>query len=166
MFRKGFCLVIIAQLILVMSCRRLPDVQGKGSEMMQGVWVQDSVFDSDKLLSYTQHKFKITCDSFYLDLTTHSKVNYYADSCYQNGVWKEYAKGVYVQRADSVFFEGTYTYANYKQKLSGCYKIGRYIKGFKINSASSNELLLESTDNQRELKMTLSEKVICIPKEL
>lgn len=153
-------------ILFMTSCRRLPDVQGKGSDLMQGVWLQDSVPEAEKLLSNTSHKFKITCDSFYVDLTTYSKVNYYADSCFQNGIWKEYAKGVYLVRSDSVFFEGTYTKSNYKQKLSGCYQIGRYIKSFRIKKTSSDKLLLESTDNQRELSLTLSEKIICVPKEL
>ncbi len=167
MNRIGFYLVLMVPCILLFtSCRRLPDVQGKGSDFMQGVWVQDSVRDAEKLLNNTHHQFKITCDSFYVDLTTYSKVNYYADSCFQNGIWKEYAKGVYLVRSDSVFFEGTYTKANYKQKLSGCYQIGRYIKSFKIKKASSDKLLLESTNNQRELSLTLNEKITCAPREL
>jgi hypothetical protein len=141
-------------------------VQGKGSDLLQGVWTQDSVKNSGSMLSYTSHKFKISCDSFYVDLTTYSKVNYYADSCFKNGVWKEYAKGVYIQRADSIFLEGTYTKSNYKQKLGGCYQVGRYIKSFRIKEAMPGKLLLESTDNQRELSLSLSEKITCIPKEL
>lgn len=156
----AFCLMLSA------SCRRLPDVQGEGSDLLQGVWTQNPVPRSDQLLSHTSHKFKITCDSFYVDLTTYSKVNYYSDSCFQNGVWKEYAKGVYVMRSDSIFFEGTYTHANYKQKLSGCYHIGRYIKSFKLKKASADSLLLESVDNQRELTLKLTEKIICVPQEL
>jgi len=119
-----------------------------------------------ELLSYTKHKFKITCDSFYVDLTTYSKVNYYADSCFQNGIWKEYAKGVYIVREDTVFLDGTYTKADYKQKISGCYHVGRYIKSFKIKKSGDDRLLLESTDNQRELSLMLREKITCVPKEL
>lgn len=167
MFRRDFYLVLFAFILLFSaSCRRLPDVQGEGSAMLQGIWSQDTVEREAQLLSYTSHKFKITCDSFYVDLTTYSKVNYYADSCFQNGIWKEYAKGVYVMRSDSIFLEGTYTHANYKQKLSGCYHIGRYIKSFKVKKASASRLLLESTDNQRELSLTLTDKIICVPKAL
>jgi len=166
MLRKDFCFLLFAFCFLFSACRRLPDVQGKGAVLLQGVWIQDTVPLAEQLLSNTLHKFKITCDSFYVDLTTYSKVNYYSDSCFQNGIWKEYAKGVYVMRSDSIFFEGTYTYANYKQKLSGCYHIGRYIKSFKLKKASASKLLLESTDNQRELTLKLTEKIICVPKEL
>ncbi|WP_449437564.1 fumarate hydratase [Pedobacter steynii] len=148
------------------SCRRLPNVQGEGSSILQGVWNQDSVQNANQLLNYTQHKFKFTCDSFYVDMITHSKANYYADSCFNNGVWKEYAKGVYQVRSDSVFLTGTFTKANYKQKISGCYQIGQYIKIFKIKLADTGRLLLEGTDNQREVDLRLVEKIICTPQSL
>lgn len=161
---------LIGSLLLIFmvaaSCSRLPNVQGKGEAFLQGVWNQDSVPHSDKLLSYTQHKFKITCDSFYVDLTTHSKVNYYTDSCYNNGLWKEYAKGVYEVRNDSLILEGTYTHANYRQKLTGCYQIGRYIKKFYIKSFEPNHLLLQSANDQRECSLVLKEKIVCEPKSL
>lgn len=158
-----FCIVIA---LLLGGCKRLPDVQGAGSAMLQGVWKQDSVVNSDKLLNFTKHDFKFSCDSFYVNLTTYSKVNYYSDSCFNNGVWPEYAKGVYEVRNDSLFLLGTYTKANYKQKLSGCYQIGQYIKSFKILMADSAIIELESTDNQRLIVLALKEKIVCIPREL
>jgi hypothetical protein len=144
----------------------MPNVQGEGSPILQGIWNQDSILNADQLLNYTQYKFKFTCDSFYVDLVTNSKVNYYADSCFNNGVWKEYAKGVYQVRADSVFLTGTFTKSNYKQKISGCYQIGQYIKTFKIKLADTSRLLLEGTDNQREVDLKLVEKIICTPQSL
>lgn len=163
--RRLFIPVLLCCLVFS-ACRRLPDIQGEGSPIMQGVWNQDTIPNSEKLLNYTAHRFKFSCDSFYVDLTTHSTVNYYADSCFNNGIWKEYAKGVYQVRSDSLFLEGTYTKANYKQKVSGCYQIGQYIKSFKIQSAKKNQLLLESNDNQRILNLTLKEEFVCVPKEL
>ncbi|WP_342329784.1 fumarate hydratase [Pedobacter sp. FW305-3-2-15-E-R2A2] len=161
---------LISSLLLIsglfVSCSRLPNVQGKGEAFLQGVWNQDSIPNAGKLLNYTQHKFKFTCDSFYVDLTTHSKVNYYPDSCFNNGVWKEYAKGVYEVRNDSLILEGTYTKANYKQKISGCYQIGRYIKSFYIKSFEPNKLFLQSASDQRECNLVLKEKIICKPKAL
>lgn len=155
-------------LILCMgsACRRLPNIQGKGEAFLQGIWNQDSIANSGKLLNYTQHKFKFTCDSFYVDMTTHSKVNYYADSCFNNGIWKEYAKGVYVVRGDSLFLEGTFTKANYKQKVSGCYQTGRYSKSFYIKSAKPDAVLLESINDQRDINLSLKERITCEPKEL
>lgn len=151
---------------VVAACKPLPNVQGKGEVFMQGVWNEDSVANAAQLLNYTQHKFKFTCDSFYVELITHSKVNYYADSCFNKGVWKEYAKGVYEVRHDSLFLEGTYTKSNYKQKVSGCYQIGRYLKTFYVRSKTADRLLLESTNDQRECALVLKEKIICTPKSL
>lgn len=150
----------------IAACRRLPDIQGKGVTFLQGVWNQDSISDEDKLLTYAQHKFKFTCDSFYVDIVTHSKVNYYEDSCFNKGVWKEYAKGTYQVRNDTIFMTGTYTKANYKQKISGCYQIGQYIKSFKINYSDPKKLVLESSENQKELSLVLKQKIICIQKPL
>lgn len=148
------------------ACKRLPDVQGKGEAFLQGVWSQDSIENAQTLLNYTQHKFKFTCDSFYVDLTTHSKVNYYEDPCFNGGVWKEYAKGVYTVRGDSLFVEGDFTKSNYKQKVSGCYRTGRYIKSFLVKSISPDALELESVSDQSEIRLALKERIVCEPKPL
>lgn len=161
-------LFVFAVLLLAIasSCRRQPNIQGDGAAVLQGIWSQDSIAGADKLLSHTVQQFKFTCDSFYVDLTTYSKVNYYEDSCFNNGVWREYAKGVYILRNDSLFLEGTYTKANYKQKVSGCYHIGRYIKTFLVKDILDHSIKLLALSNQREYIFTLKEKIECIPKEL
>jgi hypothetical protein len=165
---KGFSIlgIAVALLLTVSACQRLPDVQGKGEVFIQGVWNQDSVAYSSTLLSYTKHKLKFTCDSFYVDLVTHSKVNYYEDTCFNKGVWKEFAKGVYVVRNDSLFLEGTYTKSNYKQKMTGCYNIGQYRKAFTITSVKPDQLIMQSVDDQREVVLALKQKIVCVPKEL
>lgn len=164
MFRLFFALFFVV--LMAISCRRLPNVQGEGSASLQGIWNQDSVPGSDKLLSYTKHRYKFSCDSFYVDLVTYSKANYYADSCFNNGVWKEYAKGVYELRADTLFLLGTWTKANYKQKVSGCYHIGQYIRNFKIKTAEPGHLNLESIDEQRDINLVLKQQIKCVPQEL
>ncbi|MBG6235115.1 hypothetical protein IWX76_001683 [Pedobacter sp. CAN_A7] len=164
MIKNLFLLLLFVSVIT--ACKRLPNVQGKGEAFLQGVWNQDSISNADKLLSYTQHKFKFTCDSFYVDLTTHSKVNYYADSCYNNGIWKEYAKGVYVVRNDSLFMEGDYTKPNYKQKVSGCFHTGRYIKSFFVKSISPKLIQMESASDQRDINLALKERIVCEQKPL
>ena len=157
-----FLLIIFA----TTACRRLPNVQGKGEAFLQGVWSQDSIANAETLMNYTQHKFKITCDSFYVDLTTHSKVNYYEDPCFNQGVWKEYAKGVYTVRGDSLFMEGDFTKANYKQKVSGCYRTGRYVKSFLVKSISPDAIHLESVSDQSDINLVLKERIICEQKPL
>jgi hypothetical protein len=153
-------------LLALYSCTRLPDIQGKGEVFIQGVWDQENISEADKLLSITQHHFKFSCDSFYVDLTTFSKVNYYEDSCFTKGVWKEYAKGTYAVKGDTLILAGTFTKANYKQKVSGCYRIGRYLTNFKIRSKQNNTLKLEGLTDQREINLVLKQKINCIPKEL
>ena len=165
-YKRVYLLPLTFCLFTFFSCSRLPNVQGKGETLLQGVWNQDSIANSSKLLNYTQHHFKISCDSFYVALTTHSKVNYYEDSCFNKGVWKEYAKGTYVVKGDTLMLIGTFTKANYKQKVSGCYRIGRYLSNFKIKSSGPDSLLLESLNDQRECKLILKQKITCVPKAL
>lgn len=166
LYNRIYLLLFGFSLLALFSCTRLPNVQGKGEVFLQGVWNQDSIANSVKLLNYTQHRFKISCDSFYVDLTTHSKVNYYSDSCFNKGVWKEYAKGTYAVKGDTLMLTGTFTKANYKQKASGCYRNGQYISNFKIKSSSSTSLVLENLNDQRECTLVLKEKITCVPKEL
>jgi hypothetical protein len=163
---KFFYLLVVCILTICASCQRLPDVQGKGLRSIQGVWNEDHIDHADQLLTYTQQKFKFSCDSFYVDLVTHSKVNYYEDSCFNKGVWKEYAKGVYQVKGDTILLEGTYTKSNYKQKTSGCYQIGRYLKTFYVSAAKKDTLVLENVTDQRKSVLALKEAFNCVPKSL
>lgn len=165
MKRYIYLFLILASSVFL-ACQRLPNVQGKGEVFLQGVWNQDSIPNAEQLKSYTRHQFKITCDSFYVDQTTHSKVNYYEDPCYNNGVWKEYAKGVYEVRKDSLFLIGTYTKANYKQKVSGCYTVGIYRKSFLIRHADKGNLYLQNLSDERDVRLVLKEAITCVPQEL
>ena len=53
-----------------------------------------------------------------------------------------------------------------KQKISGCYRIGRYERNFVIKKKSADTLILESMSDQREITLSLKEKVTCVQKEL
>lgn len=159
-------LIILFCLTAFLSCERRPDIQGNGQPFLQGIWSQDSIPNAARLLTYTEHQLKFTCDSFYVDLTTHSKVNYYEDPCFNNGVWKEYAKGVYEVRNDSLFLEGTYTKSNYKQKVSGCYTIGVYRRSFIVKSSDSKHLFLLGLSDQREVNLVLKRRIKCVPQPL
>lgn len=163
---RVFYIILFTLSILIAACSPRPNIQGKGEDFLQGVWNEDSVAFSNKLSNYTQHHFKFTCDSVYIDMVTHSKINLYEDSCYKNGIWKEYAKGVYVVKGDTLFIGATFTHANYKQKISGCYRIGRYEKNFLIKKRSADTLSLESLSDQREIKLILKQKITCVQKEL
>ncbi len=161
-----FLLFTFNSLLLTSSCSRLPDVQGKGETFLQGVWNQDTVANKSQLQNYTQYHFKFTCDSFYVDFTTHAKVNYYEEECFNNGIWKEHAKGTYQLRNDTLILVGDFTKANYKQKVSGCYRNGRYISNFKVKSWNAKQLELENLSDQTEVKLDLKEKITCVPKAL
>ena len=166
--RRFFTLSVFSLILLALSssCTRLPNIQGKGELFLQGVWNQDSIANSSRLLTYTQHRFKISCDSFYVDLTTFSKANYYADSCFNNGIWKEHAKGTYLVKGDTLVLTGTFTKDNYKQKVTGCYRTGRYLSNYKIKSFGENSLLLENLIDERECALVLKQQIRCVPKEL
>ncbi|WP_343530692.1 fumarate hydratase [Pedobacter sp.] len=168
MNKKGlyFLLFTFNFLLLVFSCSRLPNVQGKGETFLQGVWNQDSIANKEQMQSYTRHQFRFTCDSFYVDLVTHSKVNYYEEDCFNNGEWKEYAKGTYQVRNDTLMLVGDFTKANYKQKVSGCYRLGRYLTNFKVKSWNAEQLQLENLSDQTEVKLNLKEKITCVQKAL
>lgn len=133
---------------------------------MQGEWKEIPVAYQSELLQYTQHQFKFTCDSFYVDLTTYSKTNVYADSCFNQGLWKEFAKGTYQERGDTLYLSGTFTKANGKQKISGCYRIGQYTNTLIIQKNTKNSLLLKSLSQQIPISLQLSKTVICEPKPL
>lgn len=166
-FNRGFLFALVFGLwSFLLSCSRLPDIQGKGETFLQGVWIQDSVANKEQLQNYTQHQFKFTCDSFYVDFTTHAKVNYYEEECFNNGVWKEHAKGTYQVRNDTLILVGDFTKPNYKQKVSGCYRNGRYLSNFKVRSWSVEQLELENLSDQTEVKLTLKEKITCVQKAL
>lgn len=157
---------ILCLLSLAFSCKFRPNVQGRGEPTLQGVWLQHSIANKEKLLNYTTHWFKFTCDSFYVDFVTHAKVNYYQDDCFNGGVWKEYAKGVYVFRNDTLFLQGDFTKSNYKQKISGCYRNGRYLANFIVAKPTDSLLVFENVNDKTKIKLALQQTIECVPKEL
>lgn len=152
----------ISILLFSSSCRFNPNLQGKGADFLQGVWQEDSILYRDQLLQYTTHQFKFTCDSFYVTLNTYAKTNIYPDSCFNEGKWLEYAKGTYSVRNDSLLISGTFTKSNFKQKISGCYRVGQYIETFIIKGRSSESIHLESLKQHLPLQLSLKEKITCI----
>lgn len=148
------------------SCTFNPNIQGRGADALQGVWEEEPSKLKDSLIQYTSHHFKITCDSFYAELSTQAKQNYYEDSCFNNGSWKEYAKGTYVVSHDTLYLLGTFTKPNYKQKLHGCYRIGQYLPVFLIKSTSSDKIELQGLQQHLPVTLKLKEKIVCNPQPL
>ena len=127
--------------------------------------MQDSIPLQDALLQYTLHELKFTCDSIYATMRVTSKVRNIADSCYNDGSWTEYAKGIYVVRGDSLIVDVLYTKDNWRQKISGCYRIGQYLPRFKIVRYTTDSLLLENRYDPRPLLLRKTADITCIPRK-
>jgi hypothetical protein len=161
-----FLFFILIAAGLLSSCKFNPNLQGKGADFLQGEWMEDSVRYRNELLQYTTHHFKFTCDSFYATLNTTAQTNFYPDSCFNEGQWTEYAKGLYAVRGDSVIISGTFTKSNFKQKISGCYRIGQYLETFVIKDRTPGLIRLESLSQHRPLQLSLKRRITCIQKPI
>ena len=148
------------------SCKFNPNLQGEGTTSLQGLWEEDSVAYQDQRLQYSRHKFRFTCDSIYVTIKTFARVNTYPDSCFNNGTWTEYAKGTYQTNEDTLILTTTFTKSNFKQKISGCYRIGQYLPTFVIRKNNADSLYLEGLQQHLQLKLSLSERAVCVQKPL
>ncbi len=151
--------------LLLVGCERNSEYQHPGAEYLQGVWVQDSVPFQDDLLQFTMHELKITCDSIYATMNTHSQAKNTLDECYGDGQWEEYAKGVYVVRGDSLLVDGLYTKENWKQKVGGCHRSGQFLPRYKIVSYSEDSLVLENRYDPRPILLRKVQDITCVPKK-
>jgi hypothetical protein len=163
MYRSLFFLFLS---FIFVSCKFNPNLQGMGSGEMQGIWEEDSVIYQDSLSQYTQHSIRFSCDSFYMTLKTTSKTRINPDSCYNNGVWMEYLKGTYTLKGDTLQLLGTFTKSNFKQKISGCYRIGTYKPVFVIDQYSEKEMRLHNLSTHFPVLLKLKERTTCTPKPL
>lgn len=157
-------LFAVGMFLFFAGCRFNSDMQTAGASYLQGEWVQDSIPGQDQMLQYTLSGFKFTCDSVYAELQVHAKNQTIPDSCYKDGNWTEYAKGIYVVRGDSLLVDGIYTKENGKQKISGCYRQGQYIPRFRIAYHSNDSLILENKFDQRPIILRKTKDVTCVPK--
>ncbi len=88
-------------------------MQGKGEVYLQGEWQQDSVPKEKQLLQYSIYHFKFSCDSFFVQINSFSKVNNGADTCMRLGHWSEYVRGSYQQMHDTLHMRGQFCNADY-----------------------------------------------------
>src|SRR5882757_7687204 len=84
----AFCLLPFA--FLIASCSMNPDMQTAGEKYVQGEWQQDSVPAQKRLVAYSLYDLKFSCDSFFMKISSYSKVNYGSDTCMNSGHWAEY----------------------------------------------------------------------------
>lgn len=148
------------------ACKFNPNIQGEGEAFLQGVWLQETTPHQDRLLTYSLYKLKFTCDSVFITVKTFSKVKKVVDSCYANGQWEEYARGVYLVRNDSLLIESTFTHPNWRQKLSGCHRIGQFLPRFKVLKHTPDSLYLQSQYYHTAVDLRKIEDITCIPKPL
>jgi hypothetical protein len=150
----------------ISSCKFNANLQGTGVDDFQGLWKESNVAYQNERLQYSKHQFRFSCDSVYITINTFAKVNTYPDSCFNNGAWTEYAKGVYETRKDTLLINATFTKSNFKQKISGCYRVGQYTPSFVIIKNDSDTLYLEGLHDHLPLNLILKQKIPCVQKPL
>lgn len=166
MAKHAYLFILVLSVLAFTSCKFNPNLQGKGTESLQGVWEEDSVDYQDQKLHYSKHRFRFTCDSVYVTIQTFAKVNMSPDSCFNNGAWTEYAKGTYLTKQDTLILTATFTKSNFKQKISGCYRNGQYLPAFVIRKNTADSLYLESMQQHLQLKLASKERTVCVQKPL
>ena len=140
-------------LLLIASCRFNPEVRNAHLGYLAGTWVQDSVAMQDSRLQYTLHELRFTPDSVYITLRTTAKVKQVSDSCYGDGHWTEYTRGLYIVRGDSLLIEGWYRQPNGQLKTSGCHHVGKYRPRFGIKLQNPDSLILENPIDQQVIAL-------------
>ncbi|MEJ7691969.1 fumarate hydratase [Daejeonella sp.] len=148
------------------SCKFNENMQGKGRDDVQGVWEEGTVAYQNERLQYSKHQFRFSCDSVYVTIKTFANVNTYPDSCFNNGRWTEYAKGVYETKKDTLLITATFTKPDFKQKISGCYRTGQYLPAFVIKKSTTDTLYLEGLQEHLPFYLILKERTPCIQKPL
>lgn len=157
-------LLIMTTLIFLSSCKCNSNYQKSGEPSLQGTWIQETVPYQDELMNYELHEFRFSCDSVYIKINSFAKHPIIVDSCYKDGKWSEYARGLYVIRNDSLLIEATYVYENGKQKLKGCYHIGQYLPRLQIKKQSADSLYLEVRNSHIPINLRKTATTTCIPK--
>ena len=137
--QKLILAIFLLTTLFLGSCWMNPDMQKPGVKEFQGEWQQDSVPMQKKLTEYSLYNISFSCDSFYMQIKSFSKVNNGADSCSGSGHWTEYVKGSYLQHNDTLRMRGQFCHANYALKEEGgCFRSGIYEESFKVNKKSDS----------------------------
>lgn len=153
-------------ILLLSACKFNSNIQDEGAAFLQGSWTETQVNHQDSLLRYQLHDFRFDCDSVYIKIKTTAKTKMEADSCFAEGEWTEYARGIYIVRNDSLFIEATYTHENWKQKLGGCHHIGQYLPRFAIAKQRNDSLELRNLYSKVPVKLQRTANSSCVPKQV
>lgn len=155
---KIFLLCVFA--VVLTACWFNTSTQKPGAKYLQGKWAEVSDFKNFDLIEYKKRDFKFTCDSFYLTLNNSSEANFEQDSCYKNGKWTEYVKGVYTLKGDTILLKGAYVSKTFKFKKSACYTTGSFEETFLYQSSSDSVLKIKSFTNGN-MVFKLQQRLVC-----
>jgi hypothetical protein len=162
--KAAFCFLLLA---LTLGCTPNANLQGKGQVYLQGEWQQDPVPKEKQLLQYSIYHFKFSCDSFFVQINSSSKVNNGADTCMASGHWSEYARGTYQQRNDTLHLRGQFSNADLSIKPErGCFRSGIYEEFFRIGKKTDSLILFSSTTSVIPIYARLIKHTTCNPKPL
>ncbi|MGZ4001276.1 MAG: fumarate hydratase [Mucilaginibacter sp.] len=148
------------------SCTLNPDLQGKGEAYLQGEWRQDSVPMQKKLTEYSLYNISFSCDSFFMQINSFSKVNNGADKCTASGHWTEYVKGAYQQHGDTLHVRGQFCNANFSLKAEGgCFRSGIYEETFTVKK-NRDSLVSLTGSSVIPIDLHLKKRATCTQKPL
>ena len=149
------------------SCNLNPNMQTQGENYLQGEWQQDSVPDQKQLVSYSLYHLKFSCDSFFVEIHSFSKVNTGPDTCMNSGHWTEYCRGTYEQKHDTLHLKGQFCNADMTIKDDkGCFRSGDYEEFFKVTKKTDSLVQFASISNVIPINAHLIKRTSCIPKPL
>ncbi len=167
--QKPFIFLLLPFAFILMAlypgCTPNANLQGKGEVYLPGEWQQDSIPKEKQLLEYSIYHFKFSCDSFFVQINSFSKVNNGADTCMRSGHWAEYARGSYQQRSDTLHLRGQFCNADYSLKQEGgCFRSGIYEEFFKVSKKTDSLVQFSSTSNVIPINAHLIKHTTCNPK--
>lgn len=164
--RKAFAFLLLA-LSFLASCSSNPNTQGPGADYLQGEWQQRVDAVQEQLITHSVYRMRFSCDSFFIQQQTISKVNYGADTCMSKGRWTEYMRGVYEQKQDTLRLKGVFCNADFSLKLAGgCFRYGVYQEYFKIVHKADTAIEFTGTNDVVPIQLQLVKRTTCHVKPL
>lgn len=156
--------LIIFTICSLYACSFNNKVPQTGLTYLQGSWIEDSVKNQSQLVNYENYKFRFTCDSFYLNIESFSKVNLDGGECYNQNNWQEYVKGTYTSNKDTLHLNGAFVTENFKYKPEGsCYRFGKFEEDFLMKQVNEDTLEIRSTLSAIVHQLILTQKTTCNP---
>jgi hypothetical protein len=165
--KEAFYLLPFTLIIGLAACTPNANLQGRGEIYLQGEWQQDSVPKEKQLLQYSLYHLNFSCDSFFMQIKSFSKVNNGADTCMNSGHWVEYVKGSYQQRNDTLHLKGQFCNADHSLKNEGgCFRSGIYEDFFQVSKKTDSLIQFSSISSVIPINARLIKHTTCNPKPL